>query len=132
MIAYIETSAFLKLVVAEAESDAFRTRFRELRAGPDQVVSCQLLVTEAHRAAERISALDHDSVIRALGQVGLVDLENERFIEAGMLAGANLRSLDALHVASALDLGCDLMIAYDERVLEAAAGVGLACESPRR
>lgn len=130
MIAYLETSAFLKLVVTEAESDALRARFSALRAGGDQVVSCQLLVTEAHRAAERIAALDHASVAKALGQVALVDLEAERFTEAGILGGENLRSLDALHIASALDLGCDLVIAYDQRVLEAAATTGLAVECP--
>ncbi|MGH7920790.1 MAG: type II toxin-antitoxin system VapC family toxin [Candidatus Dormibacteraceae bacterium] len=131
MIAYLETSAFLKLVVVEAESDALRARFITLRAGGDQVVSCRLLVTEAHRAAKRIPALSHAQVAKALAQVGLVDLESERFTEAGMLPGANLRSLDALHVASALDLGCDLMIAYDQRVLTVAALRGLASESPR-
>ncbi len=130
MIAYLETSAFLKLVVAEAESNALRTRFVALRAQGGRVVSCRLLVTEAHRAAERIPALRHALVTRALAQVEIIDLERERFTEAGLFPGAGLRSLDALHLASALDLGCDLMIAYDERVLAAAGMQGLACESP--
>lgn len=61
MIAYIETSAFLKLLISEIESAPLRARFRALRSGGDHVVSCRLLVTESHRAAHRISVLDHGS-----------------------------------------------------------------------
>ncbi len=131
MIAYIETSAFLKLVISEVESEALRVRFRALRMGGDDVVSCRLLVTESHRAAHRIPALDHVTVTKALGQVELVDVDAELFTEAGMMPGANLRSLDALHVASALSVGSDVVLAYDLRVLEAATSVGLVAEAPR-
>ncbi|MDQ6784733.1 MAG: type II toxin-antitoxin system VapC family toxin [Actinomycetota bacterium] len=131
MIAYIETSAFLKLVISEADSDQLRARFRTLRSGGDDVVSCRLLVTESHRAAHRVAALDHLSVTKALGQVELIDVDAELFTEAAMMPGANLRSLDALHVASALSVGSDVVLAYDTRVLEAASAVGLAWETPR-
>ncbi len=131
MIAYIETSAFLKLVISEVESEPLRARFRALRSGGDHVVSCRLLVTESHRAAHRISVLDHGSVTKALAQVELVDVDAEVFTDAAMLPGANLRSLDALHVAAALSVGSDAVLAYDTGVLEAATAVGLPGESPR-
>jgi hypothetical protein len=53
------------------------------------------------------------------------------FTDAGMMPGASLRSLDALHVAAALSVDSDVVFAYDAGVLEAARVVGLASESPR-
>lgn len=131
MIAYIETSAFLKLVISESESEPLRARFRALRSGGNHVVSCRLLVTESHRAAHRVGVLEHRSVTKALDQVELVDVDAELFTDAGMMPGARLRSLDALHIASALSVGSDVVLAYDARVLEAVGAVGLTSESPR-
>ncbi|MGI8752536.1 MAG: PIN domain-containing protein [Acidimicrobiales bacterium] len=70
-------------------------------------------------------------VTKALAQVELVDVDAEVFTDAAMLPGANLRSLDALHVAAALSVGSDVVLAYNTRVLEAASAVGLPGETPR-
>lgn len=131
MIAYIETSAFLKLLISEEESEPLRSRFRALRRGGDDVVSCRLLVTESHRVVHRIPVLDHVSVTNALCQIELFDVDAGLFTDAAMMPGANLRSLEALHVASALTVSSDAVLTYDTRVLLAARSAGLVVESPR-
>ena len=47
-----------------------------------------------------------------------------------MLPGANLRSLDAIHVAAARFGGVDAMVTYDRRQADAARAVGLAVVAP--
>ena len=56
----------------------------------------------------------------------------ETFFSAGELGPAALRSLDALHLATALEMGADLtgLVTYDERLAEASRGVGLAVVTP--
>lgn len=53
------------------------------------------------------------------------------FHEAGLLPGTHLRSLDALHLATALHVDADTLVAYDTRLLEAARSLGLGTHSPR-
>lgn len=128
--AYIDTSAFVKLIVAEPESTALRTR---LRRWPDRV-SATLLRTETVRALRR-SGNDHliGQARRLLGTVNLVRLDEPLLDRAGDLEPAELRSLDAVHLAAALAIGPDLgiVITYDNRLRDAALAQGLDVESPR-
>ncbi len=125
---YLDTSAFMKLITPEAESLALQLylRSRVLR------VSSGLLRTEALRAAMRVSQEHVAKVRRQLRRVALIDVSRELMEQAGTLAPAILRSLDAIHVASALSLGDDLgeLVAYDDRIVAAAKGQGLAVVSP--
>lgn len=118
MVWYLDTSAFLKLVVAEAESPAMRA----WHASHGPLWSSQLLQTEARRAGKRLG-LYPQAIDDALDTVSLVSPTDATFRRAGDLPPASLRSLDALHLAAALELGADLegMIVYDERLAAAAA-----------
>jgi predicted nucleic acid-binding protein len=124
---YLDTSAFLKLVVAEPESDAVRMWLDT--HGP--AWSSQLLRTESLRAAMRLG-VDDDTVEAALDTVTLVLPAASTFRSAGTLQPPVLRSLDALHLATALELGDDLdgLVTYDERMAEAADGLSITVESP--
>lgn len=75
-------------------------------------------------------SLDQVSVTKALPQVGLVTIDSATVRAAGMLPGPYLRTLDAIHVATAIELEADIVLAYDRRVLEAAASQGLVTEYP--
>jgi uncharacterized protein len=124
---YLDTSAFLKLLVTEAESPAMRAWFTADRS----CWSSQILVTEALRAGQRLG-LDLEGVNQALDSVSLVLPSATTFHRTGTVVPPSLRSLDALHVASAMELGSDLeaVVAYDARLIEGAVAAGLAVLSP--
>jgi len=124
---YIDTSAFLKLLVAEEESAALRAWL----TGHEPVWSSHLLRTEALRAAGRLG-VDPEVVEQALATVFLVLPGSSTFATAGRLSPPGLRSLDALHLASALELGSDLqgLLTYDLRVSEGARELAIAVLAP--
>lgn len=128
MIVYADSSALVKLVVAEPES---RELLRALD-GYEAVVSSELAVVEVTRAAGR--AAGDGGVARAgvvLDTVHLLRLDRPVLDRAARLGPAQLRSLDAIHVASALELGAPLeFVGYDDRLLAAAAASGLRTLSP--
>lgn len=127
MAFYLDTSAFLKLLVAETESTAMREWF----AAGRQCWSSEVLVTEALRAGQRLG-LDRERVEQALDLVSLVLPSATTFRRAGTVLPPALRSLDALHVAGALELGDDLeaVVAYDARLIDSARSAGLEVVSP--
>jgi predicted nucleic acid-binding protein len=114
---YLDTSAFLKLVVAEEESSSIRAWMA--RSGP--CWSSQLLRTEALRAGHRLGIAE-EVVAEALST----------FLAAGRLRPSSLRSLDALHLATALELGDDLqgVVTYDARMIEGAEAASIAVITP--
>ncbi|HEV2954363.1 MAG TPA: type II toxin-antitoxin system VapC family toxin [Candidatus Dormibacteraeota bacterium] len=126
--AYLDTSAFLKLVMPEQESAAL---IEHLRQRPIRV-SAGLLCTEALRAAGRASPARMAAVRRQLRGVVLIELDRSLLDRAGTLAPADLRSLDAIHIAAALSIGTDLaeLVTYDARMAAAARGQGLITISP--
>ena len=124
---YLDTSAFLKLIVTEDESEAMRAWF----STHTPVWSSQLLFTEALRAAAKLG-IDRDLVIDALESVSLVLPSVETFYSAGELEPTELRSLDAIHLATALEMGADLtaLVTYDERLAAASRTAGLHVVMP--
>jgi uncharacterized protein len=127
--AYLDTSAFVKLIVAEPESAALR---RFLARWPDRA-SATLLRTEALRALRRSGHDGHvGAARRMLGAMRLVRLDEPLLDRAGELDPRELRSLDAIHLAAALAIGADLgiLLTYDDRLGHAARERGLAVESP--
>src|SRR5947209_7796790 len=112
--AYLDTSAFLKLVVSEAESSALQ---RFLRRWPERT-SAALLRTEVVRALRR-AGYDRrvGSARRLLRAMRLIRLDEPLLEQAGDLEPRELRSLDALHLVAALAVGTDLgvFVTYDER-----------------
>ena len=114
---YLDTSAFLKLVVSEPESTAMRGWMAS--SGP--CWSSQLLRSEAMRAARRLG-VDTAMVNQALDVVSLVTPTPSTFLLAGSLEPPQLRTLDALHLAAALELGDDLdaLVTYDTKMIDGA------------
>ena len=127
MAFYLETSAFLKLAVAEDESPAMRSWFTRHRP----CWSSHLLTTEAHRAAARLG-VSRDVIDELLDGVSLFLPSASTFDVAGRLAPAELRSLDAVHLAAAGELGPDLegVVTYDRRVVMGAEAAGLPVLQP--
>lgn len=128
--AYLDTSAFVKLIVAEPESGPLRAR---LRHWPERA-SATLLRTETVRALRRSGYEDLVGKARRLfGSILLIRLDEPLLDRAGELGPPGLRSLDAVHLAAALSIGADLgvVFTYDERLRNAALGQGLDAESPQ-
>lgn len=129
MAHYLDTSALLKLVVAEPETVALQTWLAETGG---EWVSSDLARTELMRAVRR-AAPDHLVRARAvLDSVTLLEVTTEIFEEAGRLDPRILRTLDAVHLAAALALGDDLegIVTYDERLAAAAQSSGVASMAP--
>ena len=125
---YVDSSALVKLAVREAESAALRRYLGRRRP----LVSSALARTEVVRA---LVPLGSEAVRRGREVLARVELlrVNDRVLDAaGLLAPADLRSLDAIHLASAEQLGGDLrgFVTYDERLASAAAGRGLRVVQP--
>lgn len=124
---YLDTSAALKLVLEEPESAALAATVDD--AAPE-LVGTWLLETEMRRAAHRIGPLTQELVSEVLQAVGLYEMPASVFREAGLLAGSGLRSLDALHLASAVRIGVEHVVTYDERMAHSARELGLGVLAP--
>jgi predicted nucleic acid-binding protein len=125
---YVDTSAFIKLVRSEPESPALRADI----AGAGDLVSSSLLVVEGRRAAARYGPAAVERARLALTTVTLLAIDDATLEAAAALAPAELRSLDALHLAAALSLGADLgrFYCYDTRLAAAAEARGLDVRGP--
>lgn len=124
---YLDTSAAVKLLVAEAESDAL---VAELRSERSTLVACLLLETDLRRVVAREPALSQQVVTQLLRGVDLYELPPPLFAEAGLLPGTDLRSLDVLHLAAAIRLEVEAVITYDARMAEAATSLGMTVLAP--
>lgn len=129
MAAYLDTSALVKLVVEEEETAAL---IAWIETADLEMVSSDLARTELLRTVRRASP---DRVVRArdvLDRVTLLGLTTQIYEEAARVDPQGLRTLDALHLAVALDLGDDLdvIVTYDDRLAGAAAVNGVHVTAP--
>jgi hypothetical protein len=124
---YLDTSAFVKLVRSEPESGALR---RELV--DTELISSTLLIVEGRRAAKRYGKLALRRARAALTAITLVPLDEAVLDIAAELDPPELRSLDALHLATVLSLGEDLgrLYCYDARLSAAALEFGVDVAQP--
>jgi len=127
---YLDSSAFVKLAVEEPETDALRAF---LAARAERRVSSALLRTEALRAVRGLGGDVLTTVREAFRRVDLVAIDDRVLDSAGTLEPRVLRTLDSVHLATALAVGddLDLVVTYDERMAEGARLLGLQVESPR-
>ena len=129
-VAYLDTSAVVKLLVRETETAALR---RELRQWPRRASSSLLRVEliRAVRGANMPRAAA--GARRQLAAIHLVRVDDALLDRAADLDPPTLRSLDGVHLAAALSLGNDLgtIITYDERMIDGIAALGLPLSSPR-
>lgn len=120
-LVYLDSSAIVKLVVRERESAAL---FEWLRARPDRISSVMARV-EVLRALRRAGApeLTRRRALDVLGRISLIPIDRAVLDAASEVGPPDLRSLDAIHVATALSLAADLagFVTYDNRLATAAA-----------
>ena len=124
---YLDTSAAIKLLVDERESADLA---EYVDAAQQELVSALLLETELRRAVYRHELLTQEAVSAFLATLTLYDMPPSLYMEAGLIGGPNLRSLDVLHVCAALRCGASAILTYDKRMGQAAAAVGLPVISP--
>lgn len=129
MTLYLDSSAIVKLVVAEAESTGLRHYVRRRRS----LVTSALARTEVLRAVLPAGDAAVTAARRALAAVQLVRINDRILTAAGTLLPVELRSLDAIHLATAQLLGDDLrqLVTYDDRLAEAARQLDIPVVSPR-
>jgi predicted nucleic acid-binding protein len=125
---YLDSSALVKLAVREPESEALRRYIRRRRP----LISSALARTEVARA---LHPLGPEAIRRGqdvLGRVDLVRIIDRVLNAAGVMPPADLRSLDAIHLATAQQLGTDLarVVTYDDRMAAAATALGWAVAAP--
>lgn len=128
---YVDTSAALKLLVKETHSPAFAAFFDE-RSGASWVSSA-LLRIEVMRAVTRAMPAALPDARDLLLAFDYVSIDDEIVDAAMNEPDRRLRSLDAIHLATARVLGSDLtgLVTYDDRMSAAAKEAGLPVLAPR-
>ncbi|WP_028281115.1 type II toxin-antitoxin system VapC family toxin [Arthrobacter sp. H5] len=129
MIIYVDTSAALKLVVEEKESAALADFLSTSSSEGNKLVASMLLYTELHCASHRKLKGASELVNLVLSGITLVDLTRSDLMFAAALSGG-LRSADAIHLAAAIRLQVDSLVAYDGELVAAAVNAGLTALSP--
>ncbi len=125
---YVDSSAIVKLAIKEPESDALRKYLRRRRP----LISSALARTEVLRALLPVGEAAVAAGRRALARLDLVRVSDGVLNLAGSLGPIELRSLDAIHLATAARLGIDLgeIVTYDERMTVAARSMGYRVAMP--
>jgi len=127
--AYFDSSAIVKLGYLEPESGAL---IDYLADGQLSVATSVIADVEVRRSLDRLRALGADPDEHVQGFF-LIDLNRDIRNRAVKLEPARLRSLDAIHLASALELDGELdFVTYDGRLAAAARGQGLRVVQPGR
>jgi uncharacterized protein len=129
-VIYLDASALVKIVVAEPESGAL---LAFLRSRPERMSSA-LLLTEVPRALRRahFDAVVRRRAQRVLARLALVDVDRRILSAAAALEPSALRTLDAIHLATALVVREDLdgLVTYDRRLAAAAERLDLEVLAP--
>lgn len=132
MKTYLDTSALVKRVVREPDSDALARYLAEIPA--DTLFTSALARTELIRAVGRVDAGAISKARHLLAGLDIIHLTRALLGAAGELQPVHLRSLDAIHLAAAQRAGASLrvVITYDIRMSDAARALGIPVDAPRR
>lgn len=130
VLIYCDSSALVKLIADEAESEALDQWLGEQRE--PHLVSTVLARTEVWRAVRRRGGDMLSKATELLDSVSTIELDAALADEAGGQDPPSLRSLDAIHLAAARRLGAALatFVAYDERLVQAAEALRLTVVRP--
>lgn len=123
-VVYVDSSALVRLAAGEPGADAVSA----LTGDDAELVTSAVALVEVRRALARVApGYDPDDV---LDQSIVIALDSDVIARAGVLEPASLRSLDAIHVASALSIAADLdaFVTCDRRQASAARAAGLRVE----
>lgn len=126
---YLDTSALVKLIAAERESDRL---LDYLRDRPTRIAST-IVVVELGRALGRRPDVDPTRSFRLLDALVLVEADRRILERAAGLAPVSLRSLDAIHLATAIEArdSIEALVTYDARLADAARVHGFTIAAPR-
>lgn len=132
---YVDSSALVKLAFLEEETAALRSYLSDRSAAGDHLVSSSIAWVEVGRAVRSRADIDTPAVVAAATDAALEGIDEvlltEQVVSVGRRIGPpTLRSLDAIHVASALVAAADCVIAYDHRLLAAAQELGIETLAP--
>jgi predicted nucleic acid-binding protein len=127
MSVYLDSSALVKLVVEEPESEDLRTF-----VGDRVVVSSMVARTEVIRAVARAEPERVGAAEKVLAETSLIIIDGPLGSAAAWVEPATIRSLDAIHLATAqrLEVGLEALVTYDRRMVDAAQMAGLRVASP--
>ena len=127
MSVYLDSSALVKLVIEEPQSDDLRTFI-----GDRSVVSSMIARTEVIRAVARTEPERVGAAEKMLADASLIVIDWQVAAAAAWVEPAGIRSLDAIHLATArrLEVGMDALVTYDRRMIEAGRTAGLPVASP--
>lgn len=128
-VIYLDSSALVKLVIAERDSDALR----DFMSQHPTRVSCALARVEVLRAVGRHGEVALQRARDVLDFVRLLTIDDALLEMAADLPPFILRSLDAIHLAAALSIEDDLevLVTYDLRMKDAAVALGVNCVAPQ-
>jgi predicted nucleic acid-binding protein len=128
---YLDSSAFVKLAVEESDTEALRA-FLAKHGG--RRVSSSLLRAESLRAVRHVGAEALATVREGLRRIDLIGIDDRILDAAGTIEPRVLRTLDAIHLATAMAVGDDLeaIVTYDERMVDGAELLGLPTVAPRQ
>lgn len=126
---YLDSSALVKLVIAEAESSPLRRYL----AGEPERASCGLARVEVLRAVRGYGSAALARARRLLQRLNIAQIDDELLEAAATLDPRVSRSVDAIHLAAAQLLGDELtaIVTYDRRMAAAARLVDLPVAAPR-
>jgi len=125
-VAYVDASALVKLVIDEPDSTAMHRWYIE----SERVVSSRVGLVEVRRAARR---RDHDRahLDAILETVEVFEFDADVADRAALVGPTSLRTLDAVHLATALAIpGLGAFVTYDDQLAVAARAVGLPVVRP--
>lgn len=128
---YLDTSALIKLIRREAESDALAD-WLDART-PAPWVSSTLIEVELPRALRRADPSLLSEVATIVARVSRYEVDEVVRAAAAAYPDATLRSLDAIHLATGdaiFGTALTAFVSYDERLLEAASAAGLPTAAP--
>jgi predicted nucleic acid-binding protein len=130
-ILYLDSSAIVKFVASEQESVALH----EFLSSGGPAVASALAKVEVHRAVNRLEASPdlQQRMTDVMSRIALIKVDDAILQRAAQLGPTSLRSLDAIHLATALSVRQHLeaFVVYDRKLAEAAEQLGLAVAAPK-
>jgi predicted nucleic acid-binding protein len=129
---YVDTSALVKLIVSESETGPLRVQLASRSLTSSELTVAELLRAVRRHAVDPTGRLE-ELALDSLSLIALHPVNHTLLMRAALMEPRGLRTLDAIHLATALELkpGLEAFVTYDRRLAGAARGAGLQVVAPR-